>query len=104
MSHPQFCEIVQRAARLGTYLARHGQVHYSILWNDEVEPRWVPAVGIRTTGQINHTLLNKLSEEISRNISSRVNIRRRGGLKKGKRTAVQAKKPPQDDTPAPRKT
>lgn len=85
MDHPRFCERITRLARKGTYLSRKGSTHYSIKWDDEIDPRWVPAVGIKATGIIDERMLNGFVEAVSKNISSKTHLRRRGGLKKGKK-------------------
>lgn len=87
-THPRFCEKIRRGSRKGTFLIRHGQVQYSVLWDDERLPQWVPAVGIEKCGVINTDVLTRLATEVQKNISSKVNIRRRGGLRRGVQKVV----------------
>lgn len=113
MGHPRFGEVIRLGAKEGTYLGRKGPVIYSILWKGSKHPEWTPAACIDRTGVINYGLLadlvhrkkspteslgnymetqrkegEKKQQDVGKHISSRVNTRRRGGLKTGPRKTV----------------
>jgi hypothetical protein len=74
----QFGEIVQLGARQGTYFGR-SEAHYLILWDGEKRANHVSPFGIIRLNRMNESL------RLSQHISSKLGVRRKGGLKVGSR-------------------